>query len=230
MAVQFKFIVLIALASLHSIHSSDDLPGSCQIADSRPNSCNATCIDDKGELKIFVREESTDYRKFMFNVVHVGELIATINLETFPRHINHKFSWIRITNCTMEKNVSFGDLFQHLGFDEGVRRFKGVNIGSSIDELFSTGFENVDVLALSENSIGHLNEGCFHSMRELRRLKLDGNKIGGLHKNVFNSLSKLKKLRLKKNELTDLVDGLFDNLKVLELLDLSNNQLTTISE
>ncbi len=134
-----------------------------------------------------------------------------------------------MTDCTMEKNVSFGDLFQHLGFDE-VEGFVGVNIGSSIDELFSTGFENVYFFTLSKNSIGQLNEGCFHSMKQLYWLALNGNKIRGLHKNVFNSLSKLEHLSMEENELTDLVDGLFDNLKELKHLDLSMNKLTKISE
>lgn len=151
-----------------------------------------------------------------------------------PSYI-HKFSYINkefsvsylklddisIKNCRIN---SFGALIENFQIKEKILRFEGINIGSSLDGRFASGFENLKTLVLSNNNNLELNEHDFESLKDLSELDLSRNEIYELPENVFAGLT-LSELDLSHNDMPELPENVFKHLKELKTLKLNSNKL-----
>lgn len=223
--------ILLILTTLYGCHSWNYDEQNCS---TNKIFVNLKCLDSKQHsINIFLVDQT-------LHITHDNGLVD-IDLETFPkldishelRKANRKLIRIKMENCTLPNGHSFGILFEHLGIEDEILAFEGVNIARSsflIDGRFSGGFEKVENLTLSGNSIRQLDEHVFQSLPKLFNLDLSHNEIVTVHKNVFKNMTELKQLKLSWNRLKSLSEGMFDHQKHLNVLSLHSNRLSYLTK
>lgn len=192
------------------------------------------CVDSKRHSIQIKFKEETLY------IAHKNGLVD-IDLETFPklsiseelRQANRTLRRIKMESCTLPKGQSFGILFEHLGVDDEILAFEGINIAQSslpLDGHFSSGFEKVENLTLFKNVIRHLKEHVFQPLTKLSNLDLRNNAIESVPEKAFKDLTELRTLKLSNNKLKSLSAGMFDSQKRLTDLYLHSNKLENLSK
>ena len=99
----------------------------------------------------------------------------------------------------------------------------------ALRETSFTGFEQVQELDLSSNSISDLGN-AFFNLSDLRYLNLSGNRLTGVFGRDFDRLDKLVSLVLSRNRLTELGVGCFAGLRSLQDLQMTGNKLVSVPE
>lgn len=89
---------------------------------------------------------------------------------------------------------------------------------------------NLEVLDLSNCSVGQLEDMIFHNNTRLKTLNIRNNKLRSIHKNAFVGLAKLDSLKLDHNHLVDLPPQVFQSLKMMARLSIAYNRLRSIPE
>lgn len=209
----FLLMTLTSLATFHSIHSQNFREFHWHGKTIRTHWINQT----------------------LYITCNVGPVL--IDFTTFPaQRLGDKFGHIefrgvKIENCIVPNGNSFDDLFKHFGIDKSLRilSFEGLNIGSSLDNRFSTGFNEVEKLVLPVNGIVDVSKPLFESMKSLSTLDLSFNQITKLPSNVFYDLVNLTVLNLAGNKLKYLPAGTFANQTKLKKLYLGENRLETLT-
>ncbi|XP_066245494.1 protein toll-like [Euwallacea similis] len=89
---------------------------------------------------------------------------------------------------------------------------------------------NLEKLALMDNSINLIPEGCFRNLSSLSRLYIQNNKITLLNRATFEGLKSLKTLNLDNNYVEKVASDSFLELKVLTAIGLAWNKITFLDK
>lgn len=91
-----------------------------------------------------------------------------------------------------------------------------------------SGFTQLQILNLSNNTLTHLPPSFFHSCSCLQTLDLSDNLIKNFETEIFYPLVNLLRLDLRRNRLRSLNEPIFRNLSKLLTLDVSHNEIARL--
>lgn len=114
----------------------------------------------------------------------------------------------------------------------GLIRLVVLNMGNNaltrIDQHTFKDLSFLQILDLSNNSIGHIESGTFLPLFNLHTLNLAENRLHILNNEMFNGLHVLSKLTLSNNLITAIESQVFHNCSDLKDLSLASNQLNEV--
>jgi len=92
-----------------------------------------------------------------------------------------------------------------------------------------SGFSQLQILNLSNNSLNYLPSTIFHACANLQTLDLSNNLIKNLETEIFHPLINLLRLDVRCNRLKSLNEAIFRNLSKLLTLDVSYNDIAHVA-
>lgn len=233
MIATLKFMLLVAVVNSdlwdYSIKTNlCDGISNCK-CDLNQNSFFLYCPELHQKVRFSIRLiQDDEFVKYSFFYIKCATP-TLLDFKTFPKlEIGNVYA-VKLVNCSIPANDSLGPLLQHFGINE-TQEFEANNMGRSLQQQFSIGFENLRGLTLRGNVITKLNKNAFQTLPKLYYLDLTYNDISFLHKDGFHNLNRLSTLILSNNKLKILDEEIFTHLKALHELYLDNNKLEVLTK
>ncbi|XP_012260509.2 protein toll isoform X2 [Athalia rosae] len=132
---------------------------------------------------------------------------------------------LKFEKCPLP-GVPLHEITQRIGLQptKNLRFESYLNLSSSMDRSFLTGFPTLEKLSLNSNGLTELPADLLNELPELEMLELRENNVV-LPPQFFNNVPKLRTLELGHNKMTHVDPMLFQRLTRLGFLSLWGNQL-----